>query len=45
MVPFESLTDHQSEQRKPVSDTSRPIVCFFSVFLIARGGNGPEGES
>ena len=21
------------------------IVCFFSVFLIARGGNGPEGES
>ena len=44
-VSFESLTEHQSEQRKPVSYTSRPIVCFFSVFLIARGGNGPEDRT
>ena len=28
-----------------MSDTSRPIVCFFSVFLIARGGNGPEDRT
>ena len=28
-----------------MSDTSRPIVCFFSVFLIARGENGPEDRT